>query len=306
MKGIGILLAIVVVSCAGCNQEAAIHESTRRIEESIIVKLDSMQEQIDSQHQQLHALTNFVADLHKAHTNDTALFALTVAGFASDSDKKRMEIKDQIVTEFAQQVAHSTSNSDHKIDDLRSLLLLVNQELLTQSNSIISIANLVSDLGAIAKNETARKEFDIGGGIVSEISLSGGVYLKKMSGESFICRGVSIILFDESVSKVYEEYFRRKIIRYRTSFEFLHQTSGLSISLLKYRADHRESVKYTANSDVDGKFKFENVAPGNYFLHAYSSGDVPAMWMIPVTVEAGKSTKLDLANGNATYLGNAY
>jgi hypothetical protein len=66
-------------------------------------------------------------------------------------------------------------------------------------------------------------------------------------------------------------------------------------------------VKYLAGkteTDLDGRALVSGLAPGNYWVSSLgmdaASGDRRLLWDVPVTVQAGQTTHLDLSNLNAT------
>ena len=66
-------------------------------------------------------------------------------------------------------------------------------------------------------------------------------------------------------------------------------------------------TKYLAakvNTDLNGHAAITGIAPGNYWISSLdlyaASGDVRLRWDVPVTVEAGRTTRIELTNLNAT------
>ena len=59
-------------------------------------------------------------------------------------------------------------------------------------------------------------------------------------------------------------------------------------------------------TDVDGKFVIDKVLPGDYYLISdFASATLIIEWIIPVHVDAGGETKIDLDNDNAAYIKQA-
>jgi len=57
----------------------------------------------------------------------------------------------------------------------------------------------------------------------------------------------------------------------------------------------------SVKTDFEGSYSFKDVMLGNYYICAvWKQGINQCLWIVPVTVAKGKSTKLDLSNDNLT------
>jgi uncharacterized protein YnzC (UPF0291/DUF896 family) len=77
--------------------------------------------------------------------------------------------------------------------------------------------------------------------------------------------------------------------------------------LVERRAPELAQTKYlvaTVDSDLDGRAALNGLAAGNYWLGTLNmiaiAGDSRLRWDVPVTVEGGKTSRIELSNLNAT------
>jgi hypothetical protein len=74
------------------------------------------------------------------------------------------------------------------------------------------------------------------------------------------------------------------------------------ITFLK-AADKFEVV--STRTDINGKFKFAKLNPGDYAIYAeFSTKSSTVCWLVPIKIEEGKPLKLDLSNSNAKVIRN--
>jgi len=88
----------------------------------------------------------------------------------------------------------------------------------------------------------------------------------------------------------------------------------------KYRDDKRnEAIRQAKNegkflffkTEFDGSYSLDNIPPGKYFIcNAYEDsfaidiGQSSIAWSVPITIEPGKTIKVDLSNDNAAQIWN--
>jgi hypothetical protein len=175
-------------------------------------------------------------------------------------------------------------------------------------------------------------------------SISGGCWIQRRNGDSVIQRGVSVGLFAPTVpgASIQIELqkaaldLKGKIMRLRGEHVFASDfeanklaekvaaipslmreaTGDVSLDVAaRISAAINESGSphvtvfdtqrlQTTTTDVEGKFVFENVPKGRYFLVATEVNDAfVATWVVPVT-SSDSAIHVDLFNGDATYLYN--
>jgi hypothetical protein len=58
------------------------------------------------------------------------------------------------------------------------------------------------------------------------------------------------------------------------------------------------------DTDLDGRASIANLPTGNYWISTLNldagAGDVRLKWDVPVTIQGGRSTRVELTNLNAT------
>jgi hypothetical protein len=127
----------------------------------------------------------------------------------------------------------------------------------------------------------------------------------------------------EKYEKLREDYLAamRKFIR-----SFPESVSGVELELdgvnpqrkwaviqhdrrkrVQRQAPDMAQLKYLAvkaDTDLDGRASVSGLAPGNYWISSLNldaaSGDVRLRWDVPVTVQPGKTTHIELTNLNST------
>jgi len=157
--------------------------------------------------------------------------------------------------------------------------------------------------------------------------LAGTVFVKMESGDVKRAADTEVLLvtmhpaFDAVLEKLIAEY-EQELADVKAEYERgkAKATSFSSVQLLRLAYQLREQkinnlqAKYqkTAASellklgqtvqgltDVDGRYEFQGVQPGRYYLFAaYRVFNRSAVWMVPVEIQAEKQ-KLDLSNRNA-------
>jgi hypothetical protein len=127
----------------------------------------------------------------------------------------------------------------------------------------------------------------------------------------------------EKYEKQHEEYFTalRKFIRSRPE-----TMSGMELELdgvnpqrkwAKLESDHKKHVQHLApdvaqtkylvakaDTDLDGRAGVSGLPPGSYWVSSLNldadAGDTRVRWDVPVAIQPGKTTRIELTNLNAT------
>lgn len=127
----------------------------------------------------------------------------------------------------------------------------------------------------------------------------------------------------EKYEKQHQEYFTalRKFIRSRPE-----TMSGMELELdgvnpqrkwAKLESDHKKHVQHLApdvaqtkylvaktDTDLDGRAGVSGLQPGSYWVSSLNldadAGDTRVRWDVPVSIQAGKTTRIELTNLNAT------
>jgi hypothetical protein len=127
----------------------------------------------------------------------------------------------------------------------------------------------------------------------------------------------------EKYEKQHQEYFTalRKFIRSRPE-----TMSGMELELdgvnpqrkwAKLESDHKKHVQHLApdvaqtkylvakaDTDLDGRAGVSNLPPGSYWVSSLNldadAGDTRVRWDVPVAIQPGKTTRIELTNLNAT------
>lgn len=127
----------------------------------------------------------------------------------------------------------------------------------------------------------------------------------------------------EKYEKQHQEYFTalRKFIRSRPE-----TMSGMELELdgvnpqrkwAKLESDHKKHVQHLApdvaqtkyliaktDTDLDGRAGVSNLPPGSYWVSSLNldadAGDTRVRWDVPVSIQPGKTTRIELTNLNAT------
>jgi hypothetical protein len=127
----------------------------------------------------------------------------------------------------------------------------------------------------------------------------------------------------EKYEKQHQEYFTalRKFIRTRPE-----TMSGMELELdgvnpqrkwAKLESDHKKHVQHLApdvaqtkylvakaDTDLDGRAGVSNLPPGSYWVSSLNldadAGDTRVRWDVPVAIQPGKTTRIELTNLNAT------
>ena len=127
----------------------------------------------------------------------------------------------------------------------------------------------------------------------------------------------------EKYEKQHQEYFTalRKFIRARPE-----TMSGMELELdgvnpqrkwAKLESDHKKHVQHLApdvaqtkylvaktDTDLDGRAGVSGLPPGSYWVSSLNldadAGDTRVRWDVPVAIQPGKTTRIELTNLNAT------
>ncbi|MGB7157258.1 MAG: hypothetical protein WBD40_04270 [Tepidisphaeraceae bacterium] len=105
---------------------------------------------------------------------------------------------------------------------------------------------------------------------------------------------------DEQALKVGAfQYNGVKVIDTAMAYDSVAKASHLQLGRL------RTAPLQLAKTGADAKYRFDNLQPGNYYVHTFffASEAGRADWIVPVTVKSGAETQLDLENDNAHYIG---
>ena len=145
--------------------------------------------------------------------------------------------------------------------------------------ALVSIA-LLSACGGSSDRESQSAE--------TSGSIAGGIWLEEET-----LRGATLYL-----CPVKEQYQFKRLTQARPSSDVA--VSFFEIDLDRMNRTAEQVCPEQVAADIEGKYQFEAVDPGDYLLYAAHKGDRDlAFWSLPVSV-GGEAIALDLNEGNAS------
>ncbi|MEI8341496.1 MAG: hypothetical protein WCH43_08200 [Verrucomicrobiota bacterium] len=129
--------------------------------------------------------------------------------------------------------------------------------------------------------------------------IAGSAYITRSSGGSSVLRDLRVMLL--SNAQIRWSAFVKDGATYSSGGIQDARESRLRSDLAQFSANVNDLIAAYATTDADGKYKFANVAPGDYYLFAQYSGiDSTICWFIPVSVQqGGPPMEVNLANSTA-------
>ena len=130
------------------------------------------------------------------------------------------------------------------------------------------------------------------------VTLSGGAWLDKTNEGAELLRGLEIHLCDTSTEDSLKRHFKPNfhmdnLSLRKITFESLHK------GLIRDQEHAKNVCIYSTQTDIDGKYAFEDISPNRYTLYAsVSSEDVVVWWVEYVNLKTDSRT-LDLETENA-------
>ncbi len=126
----------------------------------------------------------------------------------------------------------------------------------------------------------------------------GSAFITRRSGESTILRGLHVYLCDATFESIYHNHIKSHYP------EGLAAPAAFEIDFLAVTYELPNWTKATTTTDVNGKYEFRDVAPGQYCVFAKLTTDQSvATWVVAVRVDKG-STTLDLTSNNTANIVN--
>lgn len=109
--------------------------------------------------------------------------------------------------------------------------------------------------------------------------------------------GLELVLCRPEVEKAVIETRDTKWLENASPRTFGNGYDNLDLHAMGRAALHYEVQR--ATTDGFGQFSLAGMPPGSYIIYGqYKSRYAAGYWLVPVTVEAGKVTSLDLSNAN--------
>lgn len=104
---------------------------------------------------------------------------------------------------------------------------------------------------------------------------------------------------EEPLKKVREERW----LAQATGYNFADGYRYLDLNAIGFQAV--ELALQRSKTNAEGSFHFHNIDPGNYLLYGqYVSRYAKAYWLVPITIEAGKTLEQNLDNDSAKEIHN--
>ena len=134
--------------------------------------------------------------------------------------------------------------------------------------------------------------------VMAQFSVAGSAYITRSGGGSSVVRDLRVMLL--SNAQIRWNAFVKEGISY-SSGDLNANESRLRSDLSRFSANVNDLIAAYATTDAEGKYKFANVAPGDYYLFAqYSGSDSTICWFIPLNVQQGGTPlEVNLANSTA-------
>jgi hypothetical protein len=133
----------------------------------------------------------------------------------------------------------------------------------------------------------------------SEVArIVGSAFITRRSGESTILRGLQVYLCDATFESIYHNHIKSHYP------EGLAAPAAFEIDFLAVNYELPNWTKATTTTDINGKYEFRDIAPGQYCIFAkLTTNQSVATWVVSVRVDKGTTT-LDLTNNNTANIVN--
>lgn len=133
----------------------------------------------------------------------------------------------------------------------------------------------------------------------SRFSITGSAYITRSGGNSTVLRDLRVMLLSNAQIR-WSAYVKDGGL-YSSDGLSDEKENRLRSDLTQFLANVNDLIAAYATTDAEGKYKFANVAPGDYYLFAQCSGsDSTICWFIPVSVQQGGTPlEVNLANSTA-------
>jgi len=131
--------------------------------------------------------------------------------------------------------------------------------------------------------------------VANQFFIEGSAYITKTNGASTVLRDLRVILLSNAQIR-WSSYVKPATV-YSEGFN----EEKLRSDLAQFSGSMADLVIAETTTDADGKYKFSNIAPGDYYLFAqYSGVDSTIGWFIPMNIQQGSgSSEINLANSTA-------
>ena len=133
----------------------------------------------------------------------------------------------------------------------------------------------------------------------NQFSIEGSAFITRSGGGSSVVRDLRVMLL--SNAQIRWSAYVKPGETYSAISPSNDLESRLRADLAQFSSNVNDLIGAYATTDAEGKYKFANVAPGDYYLFAqYSGTDSTICWFVPVSVQqGGVPLQVNLANSTA-------
>jgi hypothetical protein len=182
-----------------------------------------------------------------------------------------------------------------QISQLIDLSKKQSEQITQLTGALEAEKNTAGELKETAAVQPGRHE----GSGMNQFSVAGSAYITRSGGGSSVLRDLRVMLLTGAQIR-WNAYVKEGAF-YSSGGVSDFKENRLRTDLAQFSAIVSDLIAAYATTDADGKYKFANVAPGDYYLFAqYSGVDSSICWFIPVNVQQGGTPlEVNLANSTA-------